>query len=63
MDERFRQTKIQFANDAILATHAKDTSLTWMIKLLSLRLAGGDVHEVLRNEKGETQLFSSVSFP
>lgn len=59
----FPKPKIQFPHNAILATHAKDTSLTWMIKLLSLRLAGGDVHEVLSNEKGDAQLFSSVLFP
>ena len=55
----FPKPKIQFPHNAILATHAKDTSLTWMIKLLSLRLAGGDVHEVLSNMKKALLSFSA----
>ena len=65
--EIFHPKKSQLANDAILATHAKDTSLTWMIKLLSLRLAGGDVHEVLSHMKAKrsfsARCFSPRFFP
>ena len=54
--EHFPNQKSSSLADAIPATHAKDTTLTWTIKLLSLRLAGGDVHEVLSHEQGEAQL-------